>query len=92
MKLNIILFFVFKDYLCFSFPIQYLVCHVFSILQDVILLGLYEPRGYDAFEAPLNLSGESTMYIQYCRNCLTWHSEYKNVFDMLYISLSVDIL
>lgn len=29
---------------------QFLVCHLFSILEDIILLGLYEPRGYDQFE------------------------------------------
>ncbi|KAL4221128.1 hypothetical protein ACF0H5_019387 [Mactra antiquata] len=32
--------------------LMYLLCHVFSILQDIILLGLYEPRAYATYEAP----------------------------------------
>ena len=34
--------------MCVTF--QFLLCHLFSILQDIILLGLYEPRGYDGYE------------------------------------------
>ncbi|XP_052759983.1 type-1 angiotensin II receptor-associated protein-like [Mya arenaria] len=29
---------------------MFLICHVFSILQDIILLGINEPRGYNAYE------------------------------------------
>ena len=29
---------------------QFLVCHLFSILEDIILLGLNEPRGHDRYE------------------------------------------
>lgn len=32
--------------------LMFLLCHIFSILQDIILLGLYEPRGYDTYEVP----------------------------------------
>lgn len=30
--------------------LMYLLCHLFSIIQDIILLGLNEPRGYNIYE------------------------------------------
>lgn len=30
--------------------LMFLMCHLFSILQDIILLGIYEPRGYALYE------------------------------------------
>ncbi|KAH3824043.1 type-1 angiotensin II receptor-associated protein-like [Dreissena polymorpha] len=29
---------------------MFLLCHLFSILQDIILLGIYEPRAYNIYE------------------------------------------
>ncbi|XP_060575278.1 type-1 angiotensin II receptor-associated protein-like [Ruditapes philippinarum] len=39
--------------------LMFLLCHVFSILQDIILLGIYEPRGYTYFESNPKKQGSS---------------------------------
>ena len=34
----------------YSFVLQYLILHVFTILEDIILLGIYQPRARDQVE------------------------------------------
>ncbi|XP_045162865.1 type-1 angiotensin II receptor-associated protein-like isoform X2 [Mercenaria mercenaria] len=37
--------------------LMFMMCHLFSILHDIILLGIYEPRGYAVFEQNPQLYG-----------------------------------
>lgn len=39
-----------KPYMILSSLFQYLILHVFTILEDIILLGIHQPRTSDSVE------------------------------------------